>query len=184
MSFLDSRLRAAVFRVWGVYRDLRHRRNSGINPQKPHHCHNRSTTTKVCHPERPEKRSFSRESKDLRTDRLHSKTKVRRSFDSLRSLRMTKGGLRCVFRSSWWAQRMSIVKISALLRGNPIDGSGSPKIRGIATPVCGLVRDDVVIYTWFLYLALGSHPPYIRKNNFSKNISIRCYILTFCIVIV
>ena len=33
--------------------------------------------------------SDRRESKDLRTDRLHSTSKVRRSFDALRLLRMT-----------------------------------------------------------------------------------------------
>ncbi|MBQ7099197.1 MAG: hypothetical protein IJO05_05725, partial [Oscillospiraceae bacterium] len=35
--------------------------------------------------------SDRRESKDLRTDHLHSTTKVRRSFDALRLLRMTDG---------------------------------------------------------------------------------------------
>ena len=35
--------------------------------------------------------SDRRESKDLRTDRLHSTIKVRRSFDALRLLRMTDG---------------------------------------------------------------------------------------------
>ena len=42
------------------------------------------TIEKRCHPERPEG-----ESKDLRTDLHTNDTKMRRFFDSLRSLRMT-----------------------------------------------------------------------------------------------
>ena len=43
----------------------------------------------------------SPKSKDLRTEFLLSKRQVRRSFDSLRSLRMTKRGLQDLFRSLW-----------------------------------------------------------------------------------
>ena len=44
----------------------------------------------VCHPERLKKiEDFCKESKDLRTDSSASVPQMRRSFDSLRSLRMT-----------------------------------------------------------------------------------------------
>ena len=43
-----------------------------------------------CHPERLKKiEDFRKESKDLRTEYLQCSKNVRRSFDSLRSLRMT-----------------------------------------------------------------------------------------------
>ena len=46
-----------------------------------------------CHPERLKKiADFRRESKDLRTDLTANVPSVRRSFDSLRSLRMTDFG--------------------------------------------------------------------------------------------
>ena len=54
---------------------------------------NCNTPKKRCHPERLKKiEDFRRESKDLRTDLTANVLSVRRSFDSLRSLRMTDFG--------------------------------------------------------------------------------------------
>ena len=54
---------------------------------------NCNTPQNRCHPERLKKiADFRRESKDLRTDLIATVPLVRRSFDSLRSLRMTDFG--------------------------------------------------------------------------------------------
>ena len=54
---------------------------------------NCSTPEIICHPERLKKiADFRKESKDLRTDLTANVPFVRRSFDSLRSLRMTRCG--------------------------------------------------------------------------------------------
>ena len=61
---------------------------------------NCNTPKKRCHPERLKKiEDFRRESKDLRTDLTANVPSVRRSFDSLRSLRMTDFG--CVAKTAF-----------------------------------------------------------------------------------